>query len=313
MTGGGFWHAVLSVSFLVAVVTRAAPIAFAAVGEVVSERAGVINVGLEGYMLAGAFGGVAGATATGSPVVGALLGLALGAALALVHAFVTQSLRADQVVSGIALNLISLGLTGFAARQIWGLSRQPSPHTFHAVAVPGLSQIPVVGPVLFDESALFYVLVVATAVTAIIIVRTRWGLSLRGAGESEVVATSLGVNVIRVRYVAVVVCGALAGLGGVFISLVNIGSFQEGITGGQGFIALAAVIFSGWRPWIAVGGAVLFGVSEAVGFQLQATTTEIPVQLVNALPFVVTLLVFVFVVGRHRKAPGALGIAPEAR
>lgn len=298
---------VLTVGFLQSAVAFSIPLAFAALGGIISERAGVMNIGLEGMMLSGAFGAVWASDGAGTPWVGLLAGIAFGAILGGVLALLAVYFRADQIISGIGVNLLAFGITGFLSRLVFGLSNVPEPPTFHAVKVPGFADIPVIGPVFFQQTALFYILVVVAPVVGFVLFKTRWGLTMRATGESGIVAATVGVRVAGVRWLAVVIGGGLAGIGGVFISLVQAGSFNEGMTGGRGFIALAAVIFSNWRPGRALAATLLFGAMEALSYRIQIVTDAIPFQFVDMLPYLVTLLVLAGLIGRTRP-PGALGV-----
>jgi ABC-type uncharacterized transport system permease subunit len=299
--------AILSDAFLHSTLIFAIPLTFAALGGLISERAGVMNIGLEGMMLMGCFGGVLGSVETGSPWGGAVVGFLLGAFLGLILAIVAVSCRADQVVSGIGVNLLALGLTGFLATKAFGVTEVAAPAGFSEFDLPVLADIPWLGQIVFHQTGLFYVLLVAVAATGFIMFRTRWGLTLRATGESGAASATLGIRVLSVRYLALIIGGGLAGLGGVFIALVQAGTFDEGMTGGRGFIAYAVVIFASWRPGRALLAALLFGAIQAMSFRIQIVTKEIPFQLVDMLPYVVTLVVITGLLGRTRM-PGSLGI-----
>ncbi len=298
----------VSSAFYAAAVRLAVPTLFAAVGETFAERAGLVNVGLEGMMLTGAFGGVLGSYLTGSAVVGLAFAVAFGLAAAAVQAVFAVELAADQIVSGIALNLCALGLTAFLERELWTAGAVPQVHGFHPLAIPGLGSIPWLGPVLFDQNVLVYAAFAAAAVAAFVLGRTEWGLRLRACGEDPRSCDSLGIPVPRLRWQSMAICGALAGLGGAFISLTELYTFTDGMSGGRGFIALAVVIIARWSPAKALLAALLFGGAEAFAFRVQAVNSSIPYELMLALPYVITLLVYAGVVGRT-VAPAALGRA----
>lgn len=276
-----------------------APIATASLGETYSERSGVINVGLEGMMLVGAFSAVLGSTEFGSAWIGLLMGIAAGLLLAAIHAFVCITLRGDQIVSGIAINLLALGVTSFLFGVILK-DRQERAAGFEAVKIPGLSDIPIVGPALFDQSALVYLLYVLTIVSVTILYRSTWGLKVQAAGENPAAADAAGVNVNRIRYQCVCFAGSCAGMGGALLALSGLGFFVDNMTAGRGFIALAAVIFGNWRPGLVVLAAGFFGVIDALQLRLQAGGIPVPSEAMTMLPYVLTLVALAGVMGRAR-------------
>jgi general nucleoside transport system permease protein len=298
----------VSATFYAAAVRLAAPIFFAAVGETFAERAGLVNVGLEGMMLTGAFGGVLGSYVTGSALAGLAVGIACGVLVACLQGVFAIDLAADQVVSGIALNLCALGLTSFLAREIWVAGNVPQVAGFHPVHLPGLGDLPFLGSVLFSQNGLVYLGAVVVVLAWAVLTRTEWGLRLRACGEDPRSCDSLGIPVRRLRWESMVICGALAGLGGVFISLSELFTFSDGMSGGRGFIALAVVIIARWSPMRAILAALLFGGAEALAFRVQAVNASIPYEIMLALPYIVTLLVYAGVVGRTTP-PAALGRA----
>ena len=285
----------------------ATPLIFGALGGLVCERSGVINIGLEGMMLMGAFFGIFGADLTGSWILGALIGMAAGAALALVHAVFSVSFRSDQVVSGFALNLLALGITGYVFIAHYGQQGTPNgiPRA-PTVTLPLVESIPFVGDAIGRTNLLTWLALLLVPLLALLLFRTPRGLRLRSVGEKPRAAESVGVPVIRTRYLAVVASGVLAALGGVYLSIAFLGSFSEGLTAGRGYIALAAVIFGNWRPGGALAGALLFGFSSAVAQRLPAFSESTAV-LFQALPYVLTLVVVAGVIGRTRP-PAAIGV-----
>jgi ABC-type uncharacterized transport system permease subunit len=295
-------------SALIAAMLRfATPLTFAALGGILSERSGVINIGLEGMMLMGAFFGIFGADLTGSWFLGAVIGMASGAAMGLVHAVLSISLRADQVVGGTAINLLAWGITGYAFIAHYGEQGTPGDvPRVPDVSLPGIKEIPFVGDAIGEASLLTWVALILVPLMALYLFRTPGGLRLRSVGEKPRAADSVGVPVLRTRYLAVVSSGILAALGGVYLSIALVGSFNQNMTDGRGFIALAAVIFGNWKPAGALAGALLFGFSSAVAQRLPAFSDSLAV-LFQALPYVLTLVVVAGVIGRSRP-PAAIGV-----
>lgn len=284
----------------------ATPLIFAALGGIISERAGVIALGLEGMMLSGALFAVLGADLTGSWLLGVLIGTLGGVVVAAVYAVFAITLRADQVVAGTALNLMALGVTGYVFVARYGdegspedLSRVPE------LALPGLGGDGFFAVSIGSASLLTWVGLVAVAAVAFVLFRTTPGLHLRAVGERPEAAESAGIAVLRTRYLAVLASGAMAGLGGAYLSLALLGSFSQNMTAGRGFIALAAVIFGRWRPGAALAAALLFGFSSAIARRLDVFSDQLAT-LFNALPYVLTLIAVAGLVGRSR-APGSVG------
>jgi general nucleoside transport system permease protein len=295
-------------SALIAAMLRfATPLVFGALGGIVCERSGVINIGLEGMMLMGAFFGIFGADLTGSWVSGALVGMAAGGALALVHAVFSIQFRADQVVSGFAVNLLALGITGYVFIAHYGDQGTPDgvPRV-PDVTLPGIEEIPFVGDAIGRASLLTWIALLLVPALALFLFRTPRGLRLRSVGEKPRAADSVGVPVIRTRYLAVIASGLLAALGGVYLSIAFLGSFSQDLTAGRGYIALAAVIFGAWRPGRALIAALLFGFSSALAQRLP-TFSESTAVLFQALPYVLTLIVVAGLIGRTRP-PAAIGV-----
>lgn len=290
----------------------ATPLIYAAVGELFTERAGVLNIGLEGIMLFGAFVGFAVGTATGSPVVGVLAAIAIGIIVGLLFAVFTVTVKANQIVVGAALNMIGLGLTGFAYRTMFDVSMR-GVKTFPPLEIPLLSQIPVLGDILFKQSILVYLTLPLIPLAAFLLYRTGFGLAARAVGEHPRAADTVGISVPGIRYAACAIGGALAGLGGAFLTLSHTNLFVEGMVAGRGFIALAVVVFGRWKPWGVFGASLLFGVFYGLQLHLQAMTRLIiPYQFWQALPYLATLIVLVSLRGRTG-APRALGVPYNAR
>jgi general nucleoside transport system permease protein len=293
-------------ALLAAMLRYATPLLFAALGGLFSERSGVINIGLEGMMLMGAFWGLWGAEVTGSWVFGLLIGMVSGVALALLHALFSVSFRADQIVSGFAMNFLALGITGFFFVSIYGTEGTPDniPRA-PDVTVPGLESIPFVGDVLGSMSILIWLGLLTTLLTWVVVFRTPLGLRLRSVGENPLAAQTAGVSPVRVRYVAVAISGMLAAIGGAYLSIGFVGSFGENMTAGRGYIALAVLICGRWMPRGALIFACLFGFFSALAQRLPVFS-ESAATLFQALPYVITLIAVAGVVGRSIP-PAAIG------
>jgi general nucleoside transport system permease protein len=295
-------------SALIAAMLRfATPLVFAAMGGMLCERSGVINIGLEGMMLMGAFFGIFVADLAGSWFVGALAGMAAGGVLAIVHAVFSIALRADQVVSGFAVNFLALGITGYVFIAHYGDQGTPGDvPRVPELTLPGIEDLDFFGTAIGSASVLTWVALLLVPLLALYMFRTASGLRLRSVGEKPRAADSVGVPVLRTRYLAVIASGLLAGLGGVFLSVGLVGSFNENMTDGRGYIALAAVIFGSWRPYGALAAALLFGFSSAVAQRLPAFSESLAV-LFQALPYVLVLIVVAGLIGRSRP-PAAIGL-----
>ncbi|MFQ5692118.1 MAG: ABC transporter permease [Nitrospinota bacterium] len=295
----GILQAAFFTAFLATTVRLAIPLMLAALGETLGERSGVLNIGLEGMMLTGAFFGVLGSFYTGSPWMGVLLGVLGGAAIAAIHAVVTITIGADQVVSGAALNLVALGLTSFLHRLVFSVGGNVMTVSgFQKIRIPGLSDLPVLGEVLFRHVSLVYLSVLLTAGLWVLIFKTTWGLRIRAVGEHPLAADTVGVGVLRVRYLCVIAGGAFAGLAGAYLSIGEGNFFVEDMIAGRGFIALAAVVFGRWNPWGVVAGCLVFGAADAVQLNLKAAGVDLPYQVMQSVPYVVTLLALMGIAGR---------------
>ncbi len=292
---------------LLTIVTASTPLLLAALGELVTERAGVLNLGVEGMMVMGAVAGFAVALTTGSPLLGVVASALAGAALAVPFGFLTLNLVANQVATGLALTLLGLGLSGLVGEAFVG---QPGVR-LEKLHIPGLSDIPFVGPLIFGQDLLVYLSLALTAAVAHVLFRTRVGLVLRAVGDNHASAHALGYSVIRVRWAAVLFGGALAGLGGGYLSLAYTPQWIENMTAGRGWIALALVVFSSWMPARLVAGAYLFGAVTILGFYVQGLGVGVPAQLLSSLPYLVTVAALV-VISRRRgggDSPACLGRA----
>ncbi|MBM4243334.1 MAG: ABC transporter permease [Deltaproteobacteria bacterium] len=298
-------------SFLATGFVLGTPILLAALGELLVERSGVLNIGVEGVMLGGAFAAALTAWASGSAAVGVGAAAVTGTVLALLFALATVRLGADQIIAGAALNLVALGATGALYRALLGATGTALVlPTLPAIDVPLLRQLPVLGQALFGQHALVYLGLCLTPLLAFGLAHTGLGLRLRALGDHPQAAASLGLPVRRDRTLALAVGGGLAGLGGAALTLAATNTFVEGITAGRGFIALAVVVFGRWSAWGVLGGALLFGLASALQFQFQAAALTIPYQLFLMLPYVLTLGVLLLPSGRA-SAPRALGARYE--
>lgn len=296
-------------SFLVAGIALATPILLAALGELLVERTGVLNIGLEGFMLFGAFAAAVAANATQSAALGAIAGASAGVAIALVFALGVVRFAADQIVVGAAVNLLALGTTGALYRGLYGQTGAALVlPTLAPLRIPGLADLPVVGHAFFARNPLVYGAFAGTALVAFLLFRTGLGLRLRALGDHPLAAASLGISVRGHRAATLAAAGALAGLAGASLVLATASTFVEGITAGRGFIALAVVVFARWKPLGVLAGALLFGFASALQFQFQAADLGVPYQLFLTLPYVATLAVLALSRGATG-APKALGSA----
>ncbi|HSK24841.1 MAG TPA: ABC transporter permease [Egicoccus sp.] len=285
----------------------ATPIAFGALAGVLGERAGVINIAIEGQFLAAAFTGAVVGSVTSSSWIGLLGGIAAGVLIAAMLAGLSITFKADQIVSGVVLIVFATGLTSFLTSQVLsgsaGLNRPPR---FGSWAIPGLSEIPVVGPLLFTATPLTFAMLIAVIWLQFALFRTRWGLRLRAVGEKPRAADTVGIPVIPTRWKAVLYGGVLAGMGGAWFTLDSVGSFSREMTGGRGFIALAALLVGRYSPLGAFGAALLFGFATAMASALQLLSTGVPSSLLLTIPYIVTIFVVAGLMGRLR-APAADG------
>jgi simple sugar transport system permease protein len=289
-----------------AMLRYATPLAFAAMGGIFSERSGVVNIGLEGMMLSGAFFGILGADKLNSWALGLLCAALSGAAFALIHAYFAIQLRADQIVGGTAINFLALGITGYLFVDIYGGEGTPPD-------IPGIPNVHLsfledwtfIGPVLGNLNLMIWLAFLTILLTWIVLFKTPVGLRLRAVGEHPRAADTVGISVYKTRYAAVTLSGILAALGGAYLSIGFVNSFNQNMTVGKGFIALAAVIFGNWRPWGAAAAALLFGFSSALAQRLPAYSESAAV-LFQALPYVLTLIAVAGVIGRSIP-PAAVG------
>ena len=306
-SGVGHLEDVVTWSALFAAMLRfATPLLFGALGGIVSERSGVVNIGIEGMMLMGCYFGIYGADIGGSWVIGLLVAMVAGGALALVHAVFSVTLRADQIVGGVAINLLALGITGYLYVDHYGdqgtpddVSRVPD------ITLPLIKDIPFVGDAIGKTNLMTWLAILLVIGLAVFLFRTPQGLRLRSVGEHPRAAETVGLSVIRTRYLAVIASGVLAALGGAYLSIGFLGSFNQNLTAGRGYIALAVVICGRWRPGGALAFACLFGFSSAIAQRLP-TFSDSGAVLFQALPYVLTIIVVAGVIGRSRP-PAAIG------
>jgi general nucleoside transport system permease protein len=294
-------------AFATSSVAMATPILLAALGETIVERSGVLNIGIEGSMLSGAFFALAAAYFSGSLILGLLAGIVAATALNALLAILVINLAVSQVVAGTALDIFALGLTGVMYRRLFGITGAAFTVTpLRPFALGPLARLPVIGPALFDQNAIVYAAILLVPVVAFVLSRTRYGLWIRAAGERPQAADALGLNVYRLRWEALLMAGALTGLGGAYLTLAYANTFVEGISAGRGFVALAVVIVGRWNAYGAAAAALLFGAAMALQFGLQASGTAISYQLFLALPYVLTLVVLALF-GAQSQSPSSLG------
>jgi ABC-type uncharacterized transport system permease subunit len=291
---------VVNSGLFAATLVYATPLAYAALGGIFCERAGVVNIGLEGMMLTGAFSGIWGTVWSGSWAIGLVVAVIAGAAIAAVHALFAIHLRADQIVTGTAINFLALGVTGYAFIDIYGSNGTPaSISSVPDITLPGIRSIPGLGGVFGSLNLMIWIVFGLLVITEVILFRTPIGLRIRSVGEHPRAADTVGIPVYRIRYACVIASGMLAALGGAYLSIGFVGSFGQNMTAGRGFIALAAVIFGKWRPYGAFAACLLFGFANGLADRLQSVANVSP-NLLATLPYVLTLIALVGLVGRSR-------------
>lgn len=297
----------MMIAIVLTIATAATPLLIAAMGELVVERSGVLNLGVEGMMVIGAIAGFAGAQLAGNAWAGVGLAIVCGALFSLLFAFLTLTLATNQVATGLSLTLLGLGISGMVGESFIGLPGVK----LQSVSIPVLSDLPLVGTLLFGQDPIFYISIILTVCVWWFLFRSRAGLKLRAVGNSSASAHALGINVIATRYYAVLFGGACAGLAGAHLSLVYIPQWTENMTAGRGWIALALVVFASWRPFRVIIGAYLFGAVTIAQFHAQALGIGVPSQLLSALPYLATIVVLVLISANKRmtmqNTPAALG------
>ncbi|ACL26682.1 ABC transporter permease [Chloroflexus aggregans] len=297
------------------------PLALGALAGIWAERSGVINIAIEGMMLMGAAFGFAIFIFTGNIWLGVVGAVIIGGIMALLHGVLSISFRTDQIISGTVVNILAIGITGYLRRQyivVEGGGRVTLPSLSAMIANAGfpdlarsLDAIPIIGTLVFGGKPIFFAMLLLVVITHIILFQTRWGLRTRAVGENPKAADTVGIAVNRMRYINVFISGCIAGLGGAWFSIETVGQFDDGMTAGKGFIALAAMIFGKWMPFGAFGGAMLFGFAEALGtrfqiLQVQVLGGPVPVQFLQVIPYVVTMIVLAGLIGRA-VGPAAVG------
>ena len=295
--------AINPILFIAGFLVAATPLIFAAIGELVVEKSGTLNLGVEGMMITGAICGFAVAVETGSPLLGFVAAALGGALLSLLFAFLTQITLANQVASGLALTLFGLGLSALLGQSYVGIK----PPRLKDINFGPLADIPVLGPIFFTHDIILYLGIALIAATWAVLKFTRAGLILRAVGESHDAAHALGYKVVRIRTLAIMFGGACAGVGGAYISLIRVPQWTEGMTAGVGWIALALVVFASWKPWRLLLGAYLFGGITQLQLNLQGVGVAIPVEYLAMSPYIITILVLVILSKDKSGAPASLG------
>jgi simple sugar transport system permease protein len=279
---------------------RATPIALAALCGVISERSAVINIGVEGIMLISALVAVITATVSQNLYVGLICAVLMGGLVAALHAFLVIHFKVDQTVSSVAINIFGIGITSFISSRYLQSAGDTfnNSGTFPIITIPILSKIPILGPMLFENNIVIYLMVLCVIVMHITLFYTPWGLRTRAVGEHPKAADTLGINVHLVRYVNVIIGGLIAGLGGAYFTLGSVGRFDEGMTAGKGFIGLAAMIFGNWNPFGAFSSSLIFGFADSLQVKLQILRVPIPSEFLLMAPYIVTMIILTGVVGR---------------
>jgi general nucleoside transport system permease protein len=295
------------VALLAVAIVKSTPLVLGALSGTVSERSGVVNIAIEGMMLGSAFAGFAVGVYSGSPALGVLAAMVAGAMMALLHAVLSVRFAVDQIISGTAINILAVGLTGFLNRQLFATGAPPGATTLPRLHLPLLSDIPILGPIFFQHQPLTFLAIALVFVLHWALFRSRWGLRTRAVGEHPLAADTVGIDVARLRIGNVMLSGVLAGLGGAYFTLESVPHFEPLMTNGRGFIALAAMIFGKWTPLGSWGAALLFGLTEALPVTLQIQGLAVPYQLVGMLPYILTIVVVAGLVGRA-SAPAAVGL-----
>lgn len=300
------------VPFTLTVITASTPLLLAASGELVTEKSGVLNLGVEGMMLVGAIAGFAVTASSGSAILGILAAVLAGVLMSLIFAFLTLTLMANQVATGLALTIFGVGFSALVGSSFVGFAIEPLP----ALSIPGISAIPVIGPILFGQDFLVYLSIAAVIAIGWFLAKSRAGLVLKAVGDSHHSAHAIGYSVIKIRYLATMFGGAMAGLGGAYLSLSYTPMWAENMTAGRGWIALALVVFATWRPGRLVAGAYMFGLISVMQLHAQGAGIHVPSQFMSMLPYLATVIVLVIISSDRAKirlnAPACIGQAFRA-
>ncbi|MDY6875493.1 MAG: ABC transporter permease [Chloroflexota bacterium] len=293
------WSQVLSITLFAAAIRSATPILYPALAGIFSERSGVLNIALEGIMLISAFAAVVGSYYTGNPWLGVLCAIAAGLLTSLIHAFMCVNMRADQAIVGTGINILGAGLPSFLLLKLFGSQGiSPIVERIPEWRVPILADLPVIGPILGEQSPLVYICLIMVPASWFVLFKTPFGLRLRAVGENPRAAETVGVNVYLMRYAGVLIGGFLAALGGAFLSVSYLAQFVKLMTAGRGFIGLAAMIFGRWNPWGALFACLLFGFADALQASAQAANVPIAPQFLRTLPYILTIIALVGAMGR---------------
>jgi len=294
--------------FLASTLRMASPILITALGEMVNERAGIMNLGIEGIMILGAFTGFVVAFETGNPFLGFICGGIAGAILGLLMGVVSVRYQANQIVAGLGIWILCQGLGSLLNRHVFGLSAtRPEIHTITPVAIPFLSRIPIIGDTLFNQNIIVYLAFLLVPFFAFFFTRSIWGLNIDAVGEQPRAADAAGLNISKIRISTSVFGGMMAGLGGAYMPLALYGIYTDDLSTGLGWMAIAVVVFGKWKPWGLLGGALIFGAANALQFRLQAMNFPLPYQFLLMIPFIVTLIIVIFFV-RGDSGPSYLTI-----
>jgi general nucleoside transport system permease protein len=304
-------NAAFVTAIISAALVAAVPLLLASLGEATAEKSGLLNLGIEGMMLSGCFFGFLAAYQTGSSTLGVLGGTAAGLLLGLLFGFLAVTLKVDQTLVGIAITILGAGLTAFLYRDIFGRQNPSAGIDPHRIEIPLLQSIPVLGPAISGKPVLFYIAWLLVPVFAFMLSRTRFGLNVRAVGEHPFAADAAGVSVARTRYAAILIGGAMAGLAGAFLAVVDLQLFQVGMTVGLGFIGLAIAMVGGWNPWRIAVTAISFGLLRSLGNGLQILGVDVRTEFITMLPYIGIMVALVLLAGRTA-LPSALGV-PYAR
>lgn len=300
------------VPFILTVITASTPLLLAATGELVTEKSGVLNLGVEGMMLVGAIAGFAVTASSGSAILGILAAIVAGALMSLIFAFLTLTLMANQVATGLALTIFGVGFSALVGSGFVGFAIEPLP----GLSIPGISAIPIIGPILFGQDFLVYLSIAIVIGVGWFLAKSRAGLVLKAVGDSHHSAHAIGYSVIKIRYLATMFGGAMAGLGGAYLSLSYTPMWAENMTAGRGWIALALVVFATWRPGRLVAGAYMFGLISVMQLHAQGAGIHVPSQFMSMLPYLATVIVLVIISSDRAKirlnAPACIGQAFRA-